>query len=159
MHKNDAPQHENVSLSQAATYLLEECRMILPGIQALFGFQLVAVFSQTFSEKLNPTEQHLHLLALGLVAVAVALIMTPAAIHRHHGPLHITYRFIESSTRLVLLSMFPLLIGICIDIYLISRIITKSVPYSLTAALSMSALFVVLWFLYPRNHAFRFKEN
>ena len=26
---------------------IEEARMVLPGIQALFGFQLIAVFSQT----------------------------------------------------------------------------------------------------------------
>ena len=36
---------ERVSLSQAAEYLLEECRMVLPGIQALFGFQLGTFFS------------------------------------------------------------------------------------------------------------------
>jgi len=30
------------------SHLLEECRMVLPGIQALFGFQLIAVFNQPF---------------------------------------------------------------------------------------------------------------
>lgn len=41
-----AKEDENVEklpLSQAAQHLLEECRMVLPGIQALFGFQLIAV--------------------------------------------------------------------------------------------------------------------
>lgn len=31
--------HEALPLSEAVTHLLEECRMVLPGIQALFGFQ------------------------------------------------------------------------------------------------------------------------
>ena len=55
-----APEHEEreeLSLSKAAEYLLEECRMVLPGIQALFGFQLVAVFNQSFGEKLSSGEQ------------------------------------------------------------------------------------------------------
>lgn len=30
------------SLSDSVSHMLEECRMVLPGIQALFGFQLIA---------------------------------------------------------------------------------------------------------------------
>lgn len=44
---------EKISLSEAVTHLLEECRMVLPGIQALFGFQLIVVFNPTFYEKLS----------------------------------------------------------------------------------------------------------
>ena len=43
------PEHERVKLSQAASYLLDECRMVLPGVQAIFGFQLIAVFNQRFA--------------------------------------------------------------------------------------------------------------
>ena len=39
---------EELTLSEAAKYLLDECRMVLPGIQALFGFQLIAVFNSAF---------------------------------------------------------------------------------------------------------------
>jgi hypothetical protein len=48
---------EKVSLDSAATHILEECRMVLPGIQALFGFQLIAVFNEGFAEKLSSNEQ------------------------------------------------------------------------------------------------------
>ncbi len=49
MNQQVARDHaEHESLSQAITHILEECRMVLPGIEALFGFQLVAVFSQPF---------------------------------------------------------------------------------------------------------------
>ena len=76
---------ERLSLSVSARYLLEECRMVLPGIQALFGFQLVSVFTDSFARNLSQPEKQLHLVALGIVAVAVALVMTPAAIHRRMG--------------------------------------------------------------------------
>src|SRR4030095_10641479 len=76
-HGRDEVSRE--SLEQEATFILEESRMVLPGIQALFGFQLIAVFNQGFGEKLAPSEQVLHLLAFALVAVATALIITPAA--------------------------------------------------------------------------------
>jgi hypothetical protein len=44
---------EHLPLSKAAQLLLEECRMVLPGIQALFGFQLIAVFNARFAERLD----------------------------------------------------------------------------------------------------------
>ena len=56
--------------------------MVLPGIQALFGFQLIAVFSPGFSEKLSSGEQELHFVSIVLVVISVALVMAPAAIHR-----------------------------------------------------------------------------
>ena len=59
---------ENISLDRATTHILEECRMVLPGIQALFGFQLIAVFNPGFSEHLSTSEQHLHLLSVGAEA-------------------------------------------------------------------------------------------
>ena len=43
---------EKLSLPEATSHLLEECRMVLPGIQALFGFQLIAVFNSRFADDL-----------------------------------------------------------------------------------------------------------
>jgi hypothetical protein len=51
---------EQLSLDSATRHILEECRMVLPGIQALFGFQLIAVFNQGFNEKLSTVQQQLH---------------------------------------------------------------------------------------------------
>ena len=64
---------------------IEEARMVTPGIQVLFGFQLVAAFNERFRQ-LGPIEQALHFVALVLVALSVALIMTPAAYHRISEP-------------------------------------------------------------------------
>lgn len=152
-------EREELTLSKAAQYLLEECRMVLPGMQALFGFQLIAVFSQTFSDKLPAPEQMLHLFALILVALAIALVMTPAAIHRQTGARQVTDSFIEASTRLLLLSMFPLLLGICIDLFLIATIITKSFRASLFISLFMFAVFLILWVFYPKSSAFRIRPG
>ncbi len=37
-------------VEKAGMAAIEEARMVLPGIQALFGFQLIAAFNQRFSE-------------------------------------------------------------------------------------------------------------
>src|SRR5216684_1937656 len=142
-------QHEALSLSAAARYLLEESRMVLPGIQALFGFQLIAVFSATFGERLSAGEQQLHLAATFLIAVAVAIIMAPAAYHRQAGPREVTETFVWLSTRLLLWSMWPLAVGVCLDFYLVSRVILHSAVAPVLAG-GLFAIFLGLWFLLPR---------
>lgn len=145
----DGGPSESIELTKAAEYLIEECRMVLPGIQALFGFQLVAVFNSAFDEKLNLFERHLHLAAIGLVAVAVALIMTPAAYHRQTNPRGISEAFIRLSSRLLLASMFPLVLGMDIDFYLIARILLGGV-WAPLLAVTLLSVFATLWFVLPR---------
>ena len=140
---------QELELFQAAELLLEECRTVLPGIQGLFGFQLVAVFSSHFHDELSRGEQQMHLLAIALIALAIALIMTPAATHRQWDPCAVTRRFIRLSTKLLLASMVPLTLGMSIDFYLVARVTTNAGVASVFAAV-LFAIFAGLWFLAPR---------
>ena len=142
-------EREEVKLSQAATYLIEECRMVLPGVQALFGFQLIAVFNQRFSEDLPEPVQWLHFGSLTLVALAAALVMTPAALHRITGVQHVTRAFLERSSTLLLASMGILALGLACDYFVVSWLIFGS-PYFAAAAALLLAVLSVLWFFYPR---------
>ena len=142
-------EREDLPLTKAAEYLFEECRMVLPGIQALFGFQLVSVFSQRFSQELSRSEQQAHLVAIVLIVIAIALIMTPAAYHREVGGQTVTRTFFKVSTRLLLISMFPLTVALCIDFYLIARVIVGGwVAPTLSAIVFV--MFITLWFVLPR---------
>jgi len=147
---------EEVKLSSAASYLLEECRMVLPGIQALFGFQLIAVFNDGFDHKLAPGERQVHFLALFLVALAAALVMAPAAIHRQSQQREVSERFIWLSSVLLRTSMFPLALGLTLDVYLIARMVFGTVLLGLVFAAILFAALGVLWWLLPRREA---KEN
>jgi Family of unknown function (DUF6328) len=148
---NDEPKQLQESLSDVVSHLLEECRMVLPGIQALFGFQLIAVFNQGFWERLEPYEQRLHLVAVALVAVAVALVMTPAAYHRQLKHQAVSQRFVTLSSRFLLWSMFPLMIAICIDWYVIARMVLLSPLIGLISTLVLFMTFVIPWFVLPRS--------
>src|SRR4051812_18864948 len=148
-----AGKKEKVSLDSAAGHLLEECRMVLPGIQALFGFQLIAVFNEGFSEKLSHPEQMLHLVAIVLVAIAVALVMTPAAIHRQTQQREVSERFLWLSSTLVLASMFPLAVALCLDMYLIGRLILESASAAALLAALLLCVFAGAWLLVPRRES------
>ena len=149
-HARTAKDFELESLSDAVTHLLEECRMVLPGIQALFGFQLIAAFSQAFWDKLEEYEQVLHYLSILLVAGSIALVMTPAAYHRCAAPRSISNRLIILSTRVLSWSMYPLMLAIAVEIYLIGRVILQHWGVSLLISLLLMAMFGFLW---RRSHA------
>lgn len=141
---------QKLDLGQAAKTLLEECRMVLPGIQALFGFQLMVVFQQAFDEKLNVSERRLHLLAIALIAGAIALVMAPAAYHRQTDPGRVSDHFIRLSSALLLWSMLPLALGIWLDFYLIARLITERESLAMVLAMLLLAFFFAFWIALPR---------
>jgi uncharacterized protein DUF6328 len=138
------------SLSDSVSHMLEECRMVLPGIQALFGFQLIAVFNSTFWSRLDQVEQLIHYTAIGLVVLSVALVMTPAAYHRQAGFMTVSKRFLIISTKALFWSMYPLMSGILLDFYLIGGLILPSRLLSLLATFCLLCVFTVLWIILPR---------
>ena len=126
--------------------------MVLPGIQALFGFQLIAVFSPGFQDGLGHAGQLLHLVSIGLVAISIALVMTPAAYHRQCLPDGVSEDFIALASKLLLLSMVPLLVATSIELALIASVILgRSVPAAILGA-AIGATIGGLWFVLPRVH-------
>ncbi len=147
---NDDPDAtEKLPLAQAVEKLLEECRMVLPGVQALFGFQLIVVFNETFSHRLSAREQLAHLAAITLVAIAVALVMTPAAYHRQTRPESVSRHFLHLCSKLLLLSLFPLALAIGVDLYLIARVVTGRSDWATVIALAVLAAYFGLWLVLP----------
>jgi hypothetical protein len=142
---------EKISLDSAAKHILEECRMVLPGIQALFGFQLIAVFNEGFRENLSEGEQHLHFAAILLVTAAIALVMAPAAVHRQSQQREVSERFIWLSSSLVLASMAPLVLGLCLEIYVVTRVIVEEQWIAALSAVAAFVVFLVLWVGLPRR--------
>jgi hypothetical protein len=76
--------------------------------------------------------------------------MAPAALHCQNNPRAATQDFITIASRLLLLSMFPLMLGISFDFYLIARLILNKTVLSLLLATVLLCLISTLWFLFPR---------
>jgi uncharacterized PurR-regulated membrane protein YhhQ (DUF165 family) len=149
-HTKLSTERQELSLNDAATHVLEECRTVVPGMQALFGFQLIAVFSVAFGEQLSSAERILHLAAIVLVTIAIVLVMAPAALHRQTEPEAVSRRFITISSRLLMASMAPLAVGICLDVYVVARIIVASRSVAGVVAASLLGVFIAFWLLLPR---------
>ncbi|TMJ31535.1 MAG: hypothetical protein E6G95_03050 [Alphaproteobacteria bacterium] len=137
------------TLEEASTQVGGEARMLLPGVQTLMGFQLMAVFNQRF-EQFTFAEQVAHFVAFLLVTLTMGLLMAPAAYHRQAERCMVTERFVKMSSALLTLAMIPFTAGVCLDTYLVGKMILKDPTPSWLAALGMLVVLVGLWFVLPR---------
>jgi Family of unknown function (DUF6328) len=122
--------------------------MVLPGIQALFGFQLIAVFNHRF-EQVPFAHQVAHLAATGMVALSAAAVMAPAAYHRCRNPDAVPERFVRIATRLLLAGMFLLAVGVAVDFFVISSQILDSPVTCTLLSCALFAALATLWFVFP----------
>lgn len=142
------PEERHTPLDVRVEQMLTETRVLLPGAQALFGFQLVVLLTDAF-DKLPEILKLAHTLALCAVALSVILMMAPAAFHRISFGGRNTERFVRIGSGFVIASAAPLAIGICGDIYVA---VSKALPTSAlgaAAALVVAALLAGLWFIQP----------
>ena len=131
---------------KTAQATIEEARMVLPGIQALSGFQLVAAFNQRFTD-LSAAHQYLDYAALTPTAVSAGIIMDLAAYHRIAERYTNSDRFVRLASRMVAAAVIPLMLIISGDVYLLGLMITSSVIVSAMTGRGLLAVLVGLWFV------------
>jgi cation transport ATPase len=139
---------DNEELDKRAQNAIEEARMVLPGIQALFGFQLIAVFNQRFPQ-IPASQQLLHYCALLLVGAAIGLIMAPAAYHRIAEQHSVSRFFIQLASLMIAISMLPLLTAISFEIYILGHLVLDNDQASFWIAIAMAAFLAMLWYGFP----------
>ena len=144
---------ETEQLDAEMRNIIEEARVILPGVQALFGFQTIAVFSDRFAE-LAYYAKACHAVGLIMVIVSVAMVMTPAIYYRTcHG--HATRSMVSLSSTMIRGALAPLAIGLALDMFTVIHVVTVGMPehmmLSVAAALGTLALLTSLWFILPRQ--------
>lgn len=131
--------------------------MVLPGVQAILGFQLIVVFNQRFEETLSQIERALHCAAFLLVAIATCLLMTPAAYHRIAQRHTVDAAFLRLASHLLACAMLPLATGLSLDAYLLCRLILDTTIGAGIIAAALFAAFVGMWYALPL-HARRRKH-
>lgn len=146
MSKQKEEQEEGgTKLKDKIQQVLTEIRVVLPGAQALLGFQFISLLMESF-EKLPQSSKYVHFASLSLVAVTVILLMTPAAYHRLVEQGENTEHFHRFASRMLLASMIPLALGITGDFYVVARKVTESGGLSIALAAFALLLFYGLWF-------------
>jgi hypothetical protein len=141
-HRKKFPAPENIRV------LLEEARVVLPGIQVLFGFQLISVFSDRF-QRLSSLQRSLHFLALIASVISAILVMTPAAHQRIAEKWQASSSFLRGSSYLLAAAMAFLLISLMVEIWVVATIVFDTRAIAWIAAIGIACLGTSLWFAWP----------
>ena len=128
--------------------------MVLPGIQALFGFQLIAVFNRPFFD-LDYLDRSLYLLSLVLVAVAIGLVIAPAAFHRLVERDRVSRSWLQLASREIAFAMAALTPAIAIDVYLVAGLSIGRTWLSVAMGCTVAIFLAWMWFVMPAMHRLR----
>jgi hypothetical protein len=139
---------QDLDLVQELNQSIEEARMVLPGLQALFGFQTIAVFNERFGD-LPEAGRYAHLLALLLVVLSIGLIMTPAPFCRIAEPGRVTRRAIAITSRLIGWAMAPLAIALGLEVACVLLLAELSIPAAAAAGSAVAVALLCLWIVFP----------
>ncbi len=140
-------KEEEQELDNRIRHVLTEIRTVLPGAQALLGFQLSVVFMEEF-KKLETSSVIVYITTLALLALGVVLLMLPAAYHRISEDGENSHRFHRFASRVMLVAMIFIGAALAASLFIVLRVVTHDVMTSATTALAFFALELYLWLGY-----------
>jgi Family of unknown function (DUF6328) len=132
-------------LGEKIKEVLIEARMVLPGAQALLGFQFIIVLMEGFNQ-IPISSKYIHFASLAAIAVCTILLIMPAAYHRIVFQGEDCEEFHAIASRLLLLAMIFLALGVSGDFLVVCRKLTGSLAMSIVVSAGLLAFFYGLWF-------------
>lgn len=141
-------QETHASLHDRIDYVLTETRVMLPGAQALLGFQLLVPLTQSFESLPHPS-QAIHFVALIFIALAVVLLIAPAAVHRIAFAGGDDERFLRLASRIVASALIPLALGIASELYVAASRLLPASHAAPWIAVAAGCVLFGLWYAMP----------
>ena len=132
-------------LNRELIELLNELRVVLPGVQVLFAFLLTVPFTNQF-RRITHEQELVFFVTFLLTAIATILLISPSAYHRMRWRQKDKEQMLETATRLAISGMAFLAAALTGAVYLLTDLLFASaaVVYLVTAAAGA----LVLWFWY-----------
>ena len=140
-------RRQKTSDTQKIEQMMTESRVILPGAQAMLGFQLAIVLTQAF-DKLAAVLKLAHAASLGLVALSVVLLMAPPAYHRIVFDGEESPEMYRVGSILITIATLPLALGIAGDVYVVlSKIAGETV--GIVSGVAAALVLFGMWYAVP----------
>ncbi len=129
------------------TELLQELRVLIPGVQVLVGFLVILPFSQGFPH-IASQERWVYLAAFVCGLISLVLFSAPAAQHRLERPLRDRVRFKQYATWMTIAGLVPLSFALILTVHLV---VSQTIGYETAVAVSafVAALIVGVWWAWP----------
>jgi hypothetical protein len=127
--------------------LLQELRVVLPGVQVLLAFLLTAPFQQRFAQ-LPGTLRNAYFASIACATMATALLIAPSAHHRLRWRAGEKDRLLRIANREAIWGTVFLAAAIVLALYVVTNILFATWIATLTVVLGV-AVFAWLWYALP----------
>jgi hypothetical protein len=141
---NDLAEDKPTRLDRELNELLQELRVLLPGVQVLFAFLLTVPFAAGFVDTTD-SERAIYFVAFALTTLSAILLVAPSVRHRGRFRERDKEALIASSNRLALGGTVTLATAIATAGLLIGEILYGWLAGIATA---IGALLLAAWFWY-----------
>jgi Trk-type K+ transport system membrane component len=140
-------ESEGERLDRQLGELLQELRVVLPGVQVLFAFLLTVPFTARFGD-ITDTQRGVYVVVLLSTALATVLLMAPTALHRLRFRQHRKQQIVDLSHRFVICGGAVLGIAVSAAVFLVMDVVYGR-GAGLAAGLATLAVIIVMWVIVP----------
>lgn len=143
MAEESSTQRHNRELIE----LLNELRVLLPGVQIIFAFLLAVPFTDRFKE-IGDTNRAIYFATLCCAAMAALLLIAPSALHRIDFRLIDKGALVKISNRLAIAGSFFIALAMVGALSFVSLLLYGTTATIIVATIA-TALFVGGWYVMP----------
>ncbi len=146
-HQPYREETEAERLDRQLAELLQELRVVLPGVQVLFAFLLTVPFSARF-DQLTDMQRSVYVGVLLGTALATVLLIAPTALHRLRFHQHRKAEIVATSNRLVLAGLAVLAFAVSAAVFLVIDVVYNRAG-ALAAGIGTMAVIILFWLILP----------
>jgi hypothetical protein len=142
---SEESRHER--LNRELMELLQELRVVIPGVQVLLAFLLTAPFQQRFAA-IPGSMRNAFFAAIVCATLATAFLIAPSAHHRMRWRAGDKERLVRIGNRMAIVGTVFLAAAIVLALYVVSDVLFTTNLAVLTA-IGALVLFAGLWYVVP----------
>jgi hypothetical protein len=142
-----AGESKGERLDRELMELLQELRVVLPGVQVLLAFLLTAPFQQRFAQ-LPGSLRNAFFASIACATLATALLIAPSAHHRLRWRAGEKERLLRIGNQMALWGTVFLAAAIVLALYVVTNVLFTS-ELALATAIATVVVFVGLWYVLP----------
>lgn len=129
--------------------LLQELRVAQTGVQILFAFLLTIPFAARFVEETDRLDRFIYVFTVVTTALAMALLVAPAAHHRLLFRQGRKPELVRTSSRMAGAGLAMMLVSVVGAIYLVLHVVV-GLGWAGGIVGLLAAIYVFLWYVVPR---------
>ena len=134
-------------LNRELMELLQELRVVIPGVQVLLAFLLTAPFQQRFGQLAGPM-RNVFFASIACATLATAFLIAPSAHHRLRWRAGEKDRLVRLGNQMAIVGTVFLAAAIVLALYVVTDVLFSTALAVATAIVSL-VVFAGLWYVVP----------